>query len=198
MCNRQGRKLLCSGLWGWQGAGLGWASVITAILSCRTTTSSLHGFYKYGIRCPLQVAQVSLWQTFAVSRPDMLDMADFSSAHYVHSSAHYVHCMRLCSLNYCRLGDVLRQAAVVCMDPSWQRHLMAMTGYAAAARDCRRALLAAHFAEGPPACSGMCDLCLAAAAGAGDSQNRAAAKQQREEEDITAAALCAIAALKVG
>ncbi|WIA10092.1 hypothetical protein OEZ85_010299 [Tetradesmus obliquus] len=110
-----------------------------------------------------------------------------------------------CVLCY-RLSDVLRQASVVCMEPTWQRNLMAVTGYAAATSGCRRAALAAHFSEPPPPCNGICDLCAAythtAAAADAAGVSRATAQQQQQQQrqqqqrDITAEALCAIAALK--
>lgn len=112
-----------------------------------------------------------------------------------------------------RLPDVLRQASVVCMDPNWQQHLMAMTRYAAATTGCRRSLLAAHFGEGAPPCTGMCDLCEAAATAAEGGQNagtssRAPAavdqadvqqqqQHQQEVDDLTAAAMWAFSALQV-
>ncbi|MEW5311483.1 MAG: hypothetical protein WDW38_003193 [Sanguina aurantia] len=47
-----------------------------------------------------------------------------------------------CVLFY-RFPDVLRQAAIVCYEPSWEAHLMAML----------------HFGEAPASCRGMCDHC---------------------------------------
>lgn len=94
----------------------------------------------------------------------------------------------------------------VCHCVRLQRNLMAITGYAAATSGCRRAALAAHFSEPPPACSGMCDLCAAAAAAAAGGGSCSAAQQQKQQhgqqrqpqQDITAVALCAVVALKVG
>ena len=46
-----------------------------------------------------------------------------------------------------------RQAAIVCMEPTWQGNLMSMSRYAAAAAGrCRRAIIQAHFAEPAAEC----------------------------------------------
>ena len=63
-----------------------------------------------------------------------------------------------------RLGDVLRQAAVSCADLGWEGNLRSVAAYSAGA-GCRRAALAAHFGEAPPACEAGCDVCAAGAAG---------------------------------
>lgn len=98
-----------------------------------------------------------------------------------------------------RFADVLKQAAIVCMDHGWQRHLAAITAYASAARGCRRAMLASHFGEPPPPCSGACacDLCKAAAAAAAAGQQHGQQQGQQQEVDITVPALHALGALKV-
>ncbi len=60
-----------------------------------------------------------------------------------------------CVLFY-RFSDVMRQAAIVCMDPNWSVNLMSMSRYAAtAAGKCMRAVIQAHFAE-PAAECGEC------------------------------------------
>jgi superfamily II DNA helicase RecQ len=46
-----------------------------------------------------------------------------------------------------RFSDVLRQAAVVCVEPAWRTNLMAVARFAAASRGCRRAMIQAHFGE---------------------------------------------------
>lgn len=83
------------------------------------------------------------------------------------------------------------------MDPNWQRHLLAVTRYSAAAAGCRRAALAAHFGEVPPPCNGMCDLCKAAAGSRNDTAGSGNAAAPQPEEDLTDAAVRAVAALKV-
>ncbi|KAK9830588.1 hypothetical protein WJX81_002230 [Elliptochloris bilobata] len=87
-----------------------------------------------------------------------------------------------CVLFY-RFSDVLRQAALVCMEPRWEAHLLGMTTYASDAATCRHALLCRHFGEPPPACSAGCDCC---------ARGGAAGVQRR---DVTAAARDACAAL---
>ncbi len=107
-----------------------------------------------------------------------------------------------------RLADVLRQAAVVCMDPRWQPCLMAVMRYAAIATRgaCRRALLAEHFGEPPPPCEGdgMCDLCrrrkdlsITAATAACSQPAAPSAMRGDGEEDITDAALLLLQTLQV-
>jgi hypothetical protein len=90
-----------------------------------------------------------------------------------------------------RLSDVLRQASVVCMDHGWQRHLMSVMCYAAATHGCRRAMLAAHFAEPPPKCDSSCDLCAAAAAAA------ASGGVQPVQQDLTEPAKLVVQLLQV-
>ncbi len=68
-----------------------------------------------------------------------------------------------------RFSDALRQAAIVCFEPTWQPNLSAMMAYAAAgpagvggscggsgrgegAAGCRRAIVQRHFAEAPADC----------------------------------------------
>jgi superfamily II DNA helicase RecQ len=99
------------------------------------------------------------------------------------------------AVNCCchRLSDVLRQASVVCMDHGWQRHLMSVMRYAATTQGCRRAMLAAHFAEPPPACNGTCDLCAAAAA-----QSQGQAQQLAQQQDLTEPARLVLQVLQVG
>lgn len=92
----------------------------------------------------------------------------------------------------CRLSDVLRQASVVCMDHGWQRHLTSVMCYAAATQGCRRAMLAAHFAEPPPQCNGTCDLCAAAAAAEGLPAG------QQQQQDLTEQAKMVVQLLQVG
>lgn len=57
------------------------------------------------------------------------------------------------------------QASVCCMEAGWEAHLRGMLRYGAA-HTCRRALLARHFAEPPPPCNAMCDVCARAAGAA--------------------------------
>jgi hypothetical protein len=111
-------------------------------------------------------------------------------------SAHAV-CDLHCAVNSCccRLSDVLRQASVVCMDHGWQRHLMSVMRYAASTQGCRRAMLAAHFAEPPPACNGTCDLCAAAAAAA---QSEGSDQQLAQQQDLTQPAKLVLQVLQVG
>lgn len=91
-----------------------------------------------------------------------------------------------------RFSDALRQAAIVCFEPSWQPNLTAIMAYAAAAPTpagapggastsaaasasapasgaarCRRAVIQRHFAEAPAECRCMCDNCCTAAGGGG-------------------------------
>ncbi len=92
-----------------------------------------------------------------------------------------------------RFSDALRQAAIVCFEPSWQPNLTAIMAYAAAAPTpavapggasssasasantapasaasrCRRAIIQRHFAEAPAECRCMCDNCCTAAGGSG-------------------------------
>lgn len=56
--------------------------------------------------------------------------------------------------SYCvaRFPDVLRQAAIVCYEPTWETNLMAMTTYAADTGGCRRAAIQLHFGEAPAMC----------------------------------------------
>ncbi|KAG2491389.1 hypothetical protein HYH03_010180 [Edaphochlamys debaryana] len=97
-------------------------------------------------------------------------------------------------LMFYRFSDALRQAAIVCVEPTWERNLHAMMSYAAASTAaahsaaagaaggsaaaaggsgagggggsaCRRAIIQRHFAEAPADCRCMCDNCCAAAAG---------------------------------
>ncbi|KAL0042579.1 hypothetical protein WJX79_004210 [Trebouxia sp. C0005] len=63
-----------------------------------------------------------------------------------------------CMLMY-RFSDALRQAAIVCSEPTWQANLYAMMQYASLLSTCRRALICRYFAEAPALCSGRCDNC---------------------------------------
>ncbi|KIZ03727.1 ATP-dependent DNA helicase Q1 [Monoraphidium neglectum] len=63
-----------------------------------------------------------------------------------------------CVLCY-RFSDVLRQAAVVCVEPSWRPCLTAIARYASGWAGCRRAAIQRHFGEaagggGPQAAAG--------------------------------------------
>ncbi|GAB4814163.1 hypothetical protein N2152v2_001209 [Parachlorella kessleri] len=115
-----------------------------------------------------------------------------------------------CRLYY-RLTDYLRQAGVVVMESSWERHLSAMLGYAAAST-CRRSIISRHFGEAPPPCHNMCDICKAAAAnapaeaaaGRGGLQGCQAANHSQQQQqqhvqpqpqDVTAAAVGALSTL---
>lgn len=116
-----------------------------------------------------------------------------------------------CMLLY-RFSDALRQAAIVCMEPSWQGNLGAIMDYAAMSRGCRRAALQRHFSEAPAECRCMCDLCSSAggqhaggSAGASSkaathgsssapgSSNAPAAGSSSEQEDITTHAVVILA-----
>ncbi|GLI58828.1 hypothetical protein VaNZ11_000592 [Volvox africanus] len=74
-------------------------------------------------------------------------------------------------LMFYRFSDALRQAAIVCFEPTWQPNLQAMMKYAAAgpsggtdgSSSCRRAIIQRHFAEAPAECRCMCDNCCIAA-----------------------------------
>ncbi|GIL70438.1 hypothetical protein Vretimale_3595 [Volvox reticuliferus] len=74
-------------------------------------------------------------------------------------------------LMFYRFSDALRQAAIVCFEPTWQPNLQAMMAYAAAgpsgvadfSSSCRRAIIQRHFAEAPAECRCMCDNCCIAA-----------------------------------
>ncbi|KXZ55835.1 hypothetical protein GPECTOR_2g1386 [Gonium pectorale] len=116
-------------------------------------------------------------------------------------------------LMFYRFSDALRQAAIVCFEPSWQTNLAAIMNYAAASPGaaqqgapaaggaggggggCRRAIIQRHFAEAPAECRCMCDNCCAAAAGplppARDVSRHAAAvlailrQQQAKEKKAT-------------
>ncbi|DBA90570.1 TPA: hypothetical protein ACH3X1_016763 [Trebouxia sp. C0004] len=63
-----------------------------------------------------------------------------------------------CMLMY-RFSDALRQAAIVCSEPTWQPNLFAMMQYASVLSTCRRAVICRYFAEAPALCSGRCDNC---------------------------------------
>ncbi len=59
-----------------------------------------------------------------------------------------------------RFSDVMRQAAIVCMDPQWSGNLTSMSGYAAAAAGrCRRAVIQALFSETAADCCERCNGC---------------------------------------
>ncbi|DBA93778.1 hypothetical protein WJX82_009492 [Trebouxia sp. C0006] len=63
-----------------------------------------------------------------------------------------------CMLMY-RFSDALRQAAIVCSEPTWQPNLFAMMQYASVLSTCRRAVICRYFAEAPAMCSSRCDNC---------------------------------------
>ncbi|KAG1663204.1 hypothetical protein FOA52_011297 [Chlamydomonas sp. UWO 241] len=65
-------------------------------------------------------------------------------------------------LLYYRFADVMRQASIVCMEPSWSDNLFGIARYANATGTCRRAAMQHHFAEAPAECGGMCDACASA------------------------------------
>ena len=91
---------------------------------------------------------------------------------------------------------MLRQASVVCMDHGWQRQLMSIMHYAAATHGCRRAILAAEFAEPAPTCNSTCDLCVAAAAAAAAAASTGQ-QQQQQQVDLTEQAGLVVQVLQV-
>lgn len=104
-------------------------------------------------------------------------------------------------LLYFRVADVLRQAAITCMEPAWEANLVgtqpvelvpshqylqaSMLRYASGVGACRRQLLSSHFDEPPPACDGMCDAC-----------RRAATGTSAQERDVTDGACHALSVLR--
>lgn len=64
-----------------------------------------------------------------------------------------------CILWY-RFSDILRQAAVTCVEPGWQNNLMSILRYATSDHQCRRATIQQHFSEAPAKCDLTCDHCM--------------------------------------
>ena len=74
------------------------------------------------------------------------------------------------------------------MDAGSEAHLSGMLRYVTG-RGCRRAALACHFGEAPPACHGMCDSCR-------DGATNAQQQQQQQHRDVTEEAGGALATLQ--